>query len=138
MNRLLALSTIKMGVPFEIKATPEELAAFKEHFEFDDIKFITGHFIIQKDTSITPCYLLTGEIKALASVENKEWDISLPLKLYLIENEDKIEDFPLDDDVELIEDGAIDIGDVISQYIFLYTLDLDAEDEDACVSEIEA
>ena len=139
MNRTLDLSQIKLNEPFTIETTLEERESIKAQFQFDDIESLTGTFLLEKSTFMVPCLLLKGEIDALVTIEDSTFEIKVPLELYLVEDEDDVEKFSFDDDVEVIENNIIDIGDTIAQYIYLFIVNLsedEVEDEDEVVEEI--
>lgn len=130
MKRILDLSQLGIDQPFSVEATPEDCQIIKSQFEFDDVQSVIGTFMLTNDVSVVPCLLLRGDIQANVMVEGMEFKMEVPMELYLVKNEDDIEKFELENDVEVLENNMIDIGDIISQYMYLFLLNSDDEFDD--------
>ena len=108
-----------------IESTQEERAEMEQRYGIDEIRFVRGNFTIRKDNTVVSCYLLEGTIEATVIDQGEELMIAESLKLYLVNDEADIEKFPLEDDVEVVEEGQVDIGDIVGQYVYLAVMEIE-------------
>ncbi|USO01977.1 MAG: hypothetical protein H6850_02570 [Alphaproteobacteria bacterium] len=116
MNRLIDVKKQKV---FSFEATPSDLNAVEERFDFESVPFIKGEFTIRRDDSVIPCLVLEGNVTSSVKHNNQDINVEDKIELYLVKHEDDIEKFDIQQDVEILEDDKINIGEVIAQYIYL-------------------
>jgi len=122
MNRIVDIQAHK---DFVFEASQDDLKTVEGRFDFEHVPFIKGKFNVKEDKSIIPCLLLEGTLQSTVKHDDQEINIQENIELYLVKSEADIEQFDLVKDVELLEDGRINIGEIVAQYIYLHVVNLD-------------
>lgn len=111
---------------FIIEMTKEECKALAAQYGFDAISSLRGSFVIHPDNKIVSCYFLKGVVDAVVIDQKEEIVLSELISLYLIKNEEDLEKFSLEDDVEILNgDGTVEITDIMGQYVYLAVMEVE-------------
>ena len=100
--------------------TKQECADLAQYYDLERISSFKGRCTIAFQEKDVPCYWLEGFVEATVTWQQEEFVLCEPLSIYLIKQESDLEKFSLEDDVEVLnQDGSLDVGDIMAQYMYL-------------------
>lgn len=101
---------------FEITANEKECEALAKRFEWDTIREFKGQFAL---TSEKNSWVLSGTISAEIINQSNKSSVIETINLHIVKHEKDFERFNILEDVELAKDNSIDLGEIMSQYLYL-------------------
>lgn len=123
-SRIINLEDIVLGETFSISASPEELHRLETRFDIQQIKSLNASYTIENYDQTVGSYKLNIQIKSSGSAtqeESSKFSVDDSSEIILLPRSMSEEDLePYEEyDIEFINNGTVDVGELVSQYLSL-------------------